>query len=536
MGWKGDIRKSLKKFRHGSVYKDLKNMGMGMLQDYANSNAAAGTGMYTGVGRYKRKKAYKSKHSYKKGRGMYTGSGAYAGKKRYYGRGSYTPARNALISGSKSTQDIVPTFRTRPDIESDIFIREEYVAEVYAPPLVDGGSTLIPFSIQEYHINPGLEKTFPWLSEVASNYEEYEIQKLIFTFKSTTTESGNQTNGQVGTVIMATNYNAASGPFRDKNVMIQYAGACSSRLTESMIHGVECNPNKNSGSKGLYIRTNPVVTGQDLKTYDHGIFQIAIANCTSNLANQSLGELWVSYQIKCRKPKFYTSLGYAITKDIFLSNPNETCLMKYNLGYQTLLGQQNNMGCRIVSMGGFTTSTSLQEAGFLYSGGIIAPNAFYTGTGIDITFPAAYAGNIRIRWAIKYNSGGTIPTGFLAKRQGNVGENFDLYGGAATVLDLNNTGARAANVIIFSYEEAGVTYSMLELEAHVNVQIATNGIDNSVQFFWPGELINQTVVQSYVEVGEYNAGFSYLNTNLGSSTNSVWVNSSGTIIPIPEGG
>ena len=77
---------------------------------------------------------------------------------------------------------------------------------------------------------------------------------------------------------MATNYNASSPPFSDKATMMEYAHAMSAKTTEHMTHGVECDPSKLGGSERKYIRTNPVVPSQDLKTYDHGLFQLAVAN------------------------------------------------------------------------------------------------------------------------------------------------------------------------------------------------------------------------------------------------------------------
>ena len=283
-----------------------------------------GKGMYTGAGKYGLRRSIggflKKNHTaqmlYDKALGSMSGGGMYTGAGEYEG-----PDSNDLLS-SKSTMDVVPLFNAAAPDDAVYYSRREYVSEIYGPPLIPATTNAEPFVLQAFNINPGLEKTFPWLSQIAANFEEYELEQLCFTFKSTTTESGNQTNGQVGTIIMATNYNAAAANFTEKFTMMQYAHAVSGRLTESLQAFVECDPEKLSGSRGEYVRTNPVISNQDLKTYDHGKFQIAIANCTSNLSNQSLGELWVSYTIKLRKPKFYTGRGLSISKDIFLSYPN----------------------------------------------------------------------------------------------------------------------------------------------------------------------------------------------------------------------
>lgn len=388
---------------------------------------------------------------------------------------------------------MVPKFSRVSDDEYTIISRREYVSEIYGPALVD--SQPQSFVLQSYNINPGLEKTFPWLSQIAANYEEYELQQLIFTFKSTTTESGNQVNGQVGTVIMATNYNAAAGTFHEKNVMMQYAGSASNRLTETLLHGVECNPRKLSGSPGSYIRTNPVVSGQDLKSYDHGLFQIAIANCTANLANQSLGELWVSYTVKLRKPKFYTSLGLGITKDIWRNNPNELsppCTTKDCWRNNSLRGQQNSLGCLVQDS---TTS------GFTV-----------------ITFPATYSGNVQITLLQ------TIETGAFnsasVSSQGNITLIRDMYGNDVG----GSTGPSSNQMYVFN--------NCAVFIVHASVSIATNGEDNILKLGWAhttGTGVHP-VLEAYCEIGEYNAGFSYAATNIGTSMAPVWVDSSKTIV------
>jgi hypothetical protein len=187
-------------------------------------------------------------------------------------------------------------------------------------------------------------------------------------------------------VILNTNYNSGAANFQDKAEMQQYSGVASARLTESCQHFVECDPTKNSGSVGEYVRANPVIDNQDIKSYDHGKFQIAIANAAAEYANVSLGELWVSYTVLLRKPKFFVALGLGITKDIFVSNGNETLQQPFGSVLTTagtivpttlLLGQQNNLGCLLQNL----VATAGQST-------------------IKITFPASYRGFLKVLLAI----------------------------------------------------------------------------------------------------------------------------------------
>lgn len=148
------------------------------------------------------------------GRGMYTGRGSYVG--------------NSLM-GSTPPQVITSAI----DETGAVTVSKlEFLSEIYGPPSGDA------FNVQKFELNPGLENTFPWLSQVAQNYEEYEFVQLVFSYRSTVTDIGSSTTGQCGTVIMATVYDPSSAVFTDKTAMMGYDGSMSSKTTENMVHGV----------------------------------------------------------------------------------------------------------------------------------------------------------------------------------------------------------------------------------------------------------------------------------------------------------
>lgn len=414
----------------------------------------------------------------------------------YRGRGEYVAPANDILASSKSTMDIVPKFSDMAE-ESVTISRREYVSEIFGPPLVNGAPQ--PFTLQSYSINPGLERTFPWLSQIAQNYDEYEIKQLVFTFKSTTTESTNSGNGQVGMVILNTNYNSAAADFQDKAEMQQYTNVSSARLTESCQHFVECDPDKNSGSKGEYVRANPVIENQDIKTYDHGKFQIAISNVAASYANVSLGELWVSYTILLRKPKFFTAIGLGITRDIWCSNLGETAANPFGplgsgnnalLPRNILRGQQNNLGT-------------------------IVENP--TANNIDLIFPPWYRGYLTIMFCMD-GSGFQSATGGTIQGVGNVEIINDMYGSS------NNGSADSPQALVQCFK----TDQVIQI-FHIKVDIATNGITN--KFGWStGIQTATTVAQSYIQIDEYNSGFSYRAANRGDNDAPIFVNNSGTIV------
>lgn len=103
-----------------------------------------------------------------------------------------------------------------------------------------------------------------------------------------------------GTVIGCAQYNAGAAPFQTKKAMAEYAFAKSGSVANDIIWGVECDPAKNSGSAAKYVRPGNVPAGQDIKTYDLGVFQLATTGADVDL---NIGELWIDYKVKLRKPK-----------------------------------------------------------------------------------------------------------------------------------------------------------------------------------------------------------------------------------------
>jgi len=395
------------------------------------------------------------------GGGLYRGQGVYTGSGLYTGPSEHS---NNLISGGSGS---VPAMSGSGDETGAVTINHsEYISDVYAPG-VQGGPA-VSFQNTPYALNPALAATFPFLSQIAQNYDEYEFVQLIFHYRSTTTDIGNSTTGQCGTVILCTNYNAATAAFTDKQSMLEYAHAHDCKLTEHMTHGVECDPAKSAMGVALFTRANPVVINQDLKTYDKGVFQIAIANCPVAYNGFPVGELWVDYTVTLRKPKLFVTRGLEIDRDAFYSSTNVESTMNLavasavvtpvlNLGpigsYGAgLRGQQNNIGSLIQIVAGAMGAASAYK----------------------ITLPATYTGPLRIvinisvrgpgaLWAATNASVYTVNTGNL----NIINDLYDAYG-----IPINYDLTCSTNTATGAVE--------WHFEYHIFVQMATQGVDNTI--------------------------------------------------------
>lgn len=222
------------------------------------------------------------------GRWLGGGIGSILGSGDYQMLGS-TPKYNVLTSDVQ-----VPQFSVTR--QTNIVCHREYLGDI-------SGTTA--FTTSRYVLNPGNPSTFPWLSVVAQNYQEYRFHGLIFEFKSLLTE--NVTAGTPGSIIISTNYNAANAPnYTTKQQMENTEYAVSTKPTASMIHGVECALDQTSiPIKFIRAGAGATQVGQDSRLYDLGLTQIA----TSGNPTVAIGELWVSYCVELFKPTEPVTLG-----------------------------------------------------------------------------------------------------------------------------------------------------------------------------------------------------------------------------------
>lgn len=177
---------------------------------------------------------------------------------------------------------------------------KEQILDVLVP--ANGGTFQI---IKAFSINPGLKDTFPWLSGLANNYEECDWHSLCFYFRSTTSDSV-ATSPALGSIIMATQYNALDDGYQDKREMENASGVVSSKISMDCKHTVRC---KGGALETQFIRSGAVPTGGDARMSDLGRTFIASSGLPiggSFVTGQQMGELWVKYDVTLKKPVWNT--------------------------------------------------------------------------------------------------------------------------------------------------------------------------------------------------------------------------------------
>lgn len=397
------------------------------------------------------------------------GAMALAGQGMYTGQGLY--AANSLIDVGNARPSM--TFSGTDDEQQCLVLsHKEFVGDVFGP--ADSS-----FNVQSYPLQPGLSSIFPFLAQFAQNFDEYEMVQMVWEFHSTVdSNSSTNTSGNTGTIIMATNYKADAIPFANKDEMIQYHGGISGRLTEPLVHGVECDPNKATGAGQKYIRTFPVPMA-DIKSYDIGLFQIAFQNVPPTFLNQQVGELWVYYTVKLSKPKLFAALGNGVTEARFLVDKDITDITKLvPTASNEFLKAQNNSFNPSVKQNSITTSS----LAFVYNNLAVPSAATPTTKGIAVTFPAQLNGVFEITINLEF-SGGTISTsGNFVEFLGKI-----LSGTTVTAsncvpwIDMFATGSATGDSP--AYVRSILSSTSGELTCRVKVGSATNGIDNIVLLY-----------------------------------------------------
>jgi hypothetical protein len=221
-----------------------------------------------------------------------------------FGSGDYTQVGPSPVYNVLTNAKQIPQFTT--NAQTNIVCHREYLGDI------NGTAS---FNNVAYPLNPGMPQTFPWLSTVAQNYQEYRIHGIVFEFKSLITDF--VTSGAPGVVVMSTNYNADVGNYTTKQQMENAEYAVSTKPTTDMIHGIECAPTQTITPQ-RYIRSGPVPLGQDLRLYDLGTFQFA----TMSNPVQDLGELWVSYCIEFYKPILPINVGGSVLSSHITRGPS----------------------------------------------------------------------------------------------------------------------------------------------------------------------------------------------------------------------
>lgn len=221
---------------------------------------------------------------------------------RIFGSGDYSlgqaPVYNSLWKGTEGLKQT----KANPFLtfgEKSIRIRHrEYLCDIFSAP------TASTFQVHNYNISPTVLATFPWLSQIAMNYQQWRPHGIVVEFKSTSGNALNSTNTALGSVIIAPDMNPATFnlAFQNKTEMLNYAGAADGKPSSCIVVGIECDPNK-LPMKEYYTRSNGNFVGgvNDIRLTDLCSFGVATSGFQGT--NVNIGELYIIYDIELMNPQ-----------------------------------------------------------------------------------------------------------------------------------------------------------------------------------------------------------------------------------------
>lgn len=237
------------------------------------------------------------------------GKQAGEGVSKLLGFGDYHLVSNSLIK-STGGENFVPKFDSKTN---GIRVRErEYLGDI-----VSSGS-VGAFQNTAYPITPTSSMTFPWLSTVAKQFDQWEPNGIVFEFVSISSDFNGSAQA-LGSVVLATDYDVLDTPYATKVAMANADYSSSCKPSCNQMHGIECDPSQRP-YKTMYTRPfdRPIANNNTL-----GNFQVATSGVSA--AGVHLGELWVSYDVTFYKkqlevvsiPSFVLDLVYDTTTSIW---------------------------------------------------------------------------------------------------------------------------------------------------------------------------------------------------------------------------
>nr|WRQ65428.1 structural protein [Tolivirales sp.] len=237
--------------------------------------------------------------------GSAVGSGIGAALSKWLGSGDYQVSSNSMVSSMKASGSIPMMHKN----DQTVVVRhKEFIGEIRSS---------IDFATRySLELNPGVSSTFPWLSRIAGNYQEYRFKGIVFHYVPTSGSAVASTNNALGSVMMQTSYRATDTPPASKRELLNEYWSTETAPFETTCHPIECNPSENPFNV-QYVRQKSVPVGDNLLMYDLGVTHIAVSGQQVN--DVVLGDLWVTYEVELKKPILYSNVtngeGQIVTYD-----------------------------------------------------------------------------------------------------------------------------------------------------------------------------------------------------------------------------
>jgi len=141
------------------------------------------------------------------------------------------------------------------------------------------------------NLNPGIQTSFPWLSQIANAYEKFSVKQIQYRYSSESPSTS------TGAVFLSPEYNPQDPPPTSKLETFQNEDTVRTVPWTNVVCKI---PTKYLKVYNDYFIRLGAIPNSDLKTYDPIVMYV----CTQGQANTALlGEIWVDYQIELINPQ-----------------------------------------------------------------------------------------------------------------------------------------------------------------------------------------------------------------------------------------
>lgn len=351
--------------------------------------------------------------------------GGFLGNKlgTYMGWGDYAVSMNSLL---------VPEGNSPASMHSEgktvRICHREYLGDVFS------SNTIGEFAIDNFQVNPANSKAFPWLWNIAVNFQKYKLHGAIVEFKSSSGDALTTDNTGLGTVLIASNYNCADPNFINRQQMENTQYTSSAKPSISFVHIIECDP-KLQAQTSLYTAAAGVPpTGVGINEVNWVNVQVATLGCQG--AGVNLGSVYLTYDVELIQPINQID-GSIFRGDWFEFSGSDAVYANNNIP-NNIPDPENSLGGDVTGGDTYRFAPYLQTGSFrvtyYVTGGAEATSLpqlpSFAGTNCQIyglTYQATSTNSMMVSWTIKLTEGiasfflseGTYPcpeplTGYLA--------------------------------------------------------------------------------------------------------------------------
>jgi len=186
-----------------------------------------------------------------------------------------------------------------------IINHREFVGNIYA-------TADTKFHFQKYGLNPANQAFFPWLSKVATNFQQWKLKGAIVHLKSMATSYA--ANLSLGTIFAGIQYNYYAPDPNNMRELANLDGSCTHKSSKDVYLPIECAPRLTSMDE-LYIDNPGVIKEGDLRFNYMGNIYVGCEGVKYTTAPAPgeeppvLFQVWISYEVELMKPILSNTVG-----------------------------------------------------------------------------------------------------------------------------------------------------------------------------------------------------------------------------------